>query len=360
MTDTAQPATAAETVVASDPIENAANAFKAELGQIATPEKRRDEQGRFAPTQPEAAEEEIEAEAEGEIPEADAESHDEEETGEAAEEAQPDPVDLPASWPSEKAELWQTLPPEAQAVIAEREGQRDAAVNAKFQEAANLRKAHEAEIIEAQTNGQKFVEAAEFVLQLAQPQRPARTMLDPSSSDYNPDAYHLANAQYEEQSQLLGQIAQQREQILAQQAQAAEARRLQQIGAIEEAHRPELLKLVPAFAGTDVAAKHAAAVEIIDYAKSQGIPEEYFQDLSGITSADLKIAWKAMQYDKMQKAKATVQPKAAKPAAPPVRPGVASSKSGIENAKRKGAFDRLARSGSVEDGAAVWKQFLKG
>jgi hypothetical protein len=73
------------------------------------------------------------------------------------------------------AEQWTSLPPETQAFIREREGQRESAVNAKFQEAANLRKAHEAEIGEAQTNRQAFAEAADFVLSLARRKsRPSR------------------------------------------------------------------------------------------------------------------------------------------------------------------------------------------
>ena len=47
----------------------------------------------------------------------------------AADDPQPPEVVLPRSWPADKAELWTSLPPEAQAVIAAREGQRDAAVN---------------------------------------------------------------------------------------------------------------------------------------------------------------------------------------------------------------------------------------
>ena len=56
---------------------------------------------------------------------------------EAPDEGQPEPVDMPASWSKEDAETWSALPADAQAKIAEREGQREQAVNAKFQESAN-------------------------------------------------------------------------------------------------------------------------------------------------------------------------------------------------------------------------------
>jgi GH24 family phage-related lysozyme (muramidase) len=51
---------------------------------------------------------------------------------EAAEEAQPDAVAMPASWSREDERLWSTLSPEAQARIAEREGQRDAAISLAY------------------------------------------------------------------------------------------------------------------------------------------------------------------------------------------------------------------------------------
>src|SRR6476620_7646280 len=167
MDETAQPDVAAET----DPIALGAEAFKVALGQA--PERPRDESGRFTSTaeaQPDEGEE-INAE-EGEEPGAAESDEDTDEGEEAAEEAQPEAVDMPASWSKEDAEIWSELPPEAKARIAEREGQRDAAVGQKFQEAANLRKAHEAEIIEARTNRERYAQAIDQVMSLVQPQQP--------------------------------------------------------------------------------------------------------------------------------------------------------------------------------------------
>jgi hypothetical protein len=62
----------------------------------------------------------------------------------------------------------------------------------------------------------------------------------------------------------------------------------------------------------------------------------------------------------MMAAKAQVKPKAQKPAAPVVRPGVTTPRSAIEATKRKAAHERLARSGSIEDAAAIFKNVFKG
>src|SRR3546814_10014442 len=47
------------------------------------------------------------------------------EADEAAEEAQPEPVEMPASWSKDDAELWESLPPDTQAKMAERIGQQE-------------------------------------------------------------------------------------------------------------------------------------------------------------------------------------------------------------------------------------------
>jgi hypothetical protein len=361
MTDTAQPETAAETEVASDPIADAANAFKTFDENAPDDEARpRDASGRFVSNQPEAAEE-IEAEDE-EQSEAEAESHDDdEETDEASEEDQPEAVDLPPSWPSEMAEQWTSLPPETQAYIREREGQRESAVNAKFQEAANLRKAHEVEIGEAKTNRQAFAEAADFVLSLARPQKPPVSMLNPQSNDYSPDQYHLLNAEFEQQSAILSNLYQQRQQVAQQEQSESEKQRQAFQAAIEEKYEPLLLKDVPDLA---VPEKQGQVLsEIARYAVDNGVPAETFTDPERaklVTSADLRFAWKAMQYDKMMAAKSLVKPKAQKPTAPVVKPGVTTPRSAIEATRRKAAHDRLDRSGSIEDAAAIFKTVFKG
>ena len=133
MTDTAQPLDAADPNVQ---LQNAANAFKA----LDAPERKRDETGRFASEAPE----EVDISDEGELPESDADTEGEEpeveateEDGEGeAEEAHP----LPPSWRAEDKELWETLPVDAQARIAEREAERDRGLNLKLQESANARK----------------------------------------------------------------------------------------------------------------------------------------------------------------------------------------------------------------------------
>ena len=69
----------------------------------------------------------------------------EEPSEEAEEEAESPAIDAPHSWSKEDKEVFSSLPPEAQAVVARREKERDQFVNAKAREAADTRRVVETE-----------------------------------------------------------------------------------------------------------------------------------------------------------------------------------------------------------------------
>ena len=361
MTDTAQPLAAAEpsTMSRDDAIAEAAQAFKISLGQ-AEPVLAAAEEAAEEAASGDATDDNDNIEApEAADPAGDgAESQDQDDDPEAAaDEAQADAIDLPRSWPADKAELWTSLPPEAQAVIAEREGQRDAAVNAKFMEAANLRKAHEAELGEARTSRARALEATDLALALIQPKAPPVSMLDAGSDDYDPDGYHLARAHYEQSLALLDDLAAQQQDLrsLQQREQAEQEGRLFQ--AINGATQDALLRDVPDIA--DKAKAPAMFRELIDYALGLGAPIELFQ--TPTTALEWHTLWKAREYDRLQAAKARVatDPKPApRKAQPPIRPGVTTPPGARAAARRQQNLARLERSGTIEDGAAVFRDFL--
>jgi hypothetical protein len=182
------------------------------------------------------------------------------------------------------------------------------------------------------------------------------SMLMPGSHDYNPDHYHLLNAQADEAERVVQSLSQQRKDALAQLQNDAEAREREALAEIETKTRPALLKDVPDL--SDPQKQVPVLQGLVQYAVQQGIPEYVFTDpeiARGVTSAQLHLTWKAQQYDKMKAAQGKVTPKAPKPAAPPVRPGVATSKSAVEAGQRKKVFERLDREGSIAAGAAAFK-----
>ncbi|MGZ8359616.1 MAG: hypothetical protein ACXWUX_03760 [Allosphingosinicella sp.] len=248
--------------------------------------------------------------------------------------------------------MWTRLPPEARAFIAAREGQRDAAVNAKFQEAAHLRKAHEAEIEAAQASRERYAEAVDQVMSLVVPQPPPRSMLDRNSPDYDPDAYHYRKALNEDVAAFLDRHAAQRQQLAAQ----AQTERFE---AINDATRDAFLRSVPDAA--DQAKAPAVFQQLIDYAVTLGTPAQLFA--TPTTALDWHVLWKAREYDRLQEARARVrqeprpEPKRPQPA---LRPGVPTPRGAAEQQHRASAMERLAREGSVDAGAAALKHLLKG
>lgn len=316
----------------------------------------RDDTGKFAPkAAPEPVEEEIEAAPVEEAAEIDAEQIEGEE---AAEEAQPEAVKMPVSWSKDDAEHWNALPPEAQTLIAEREGQRETAVNTKFQEYANARKASEAKIAEANANRDAYAEAVNTVLSMVSPVEPDPRDYGAGTGNYNREAFDLAVLNYRQQVATVDSLKQQRDAITSAQHEEAQKAEAARFAELEEIGRPKLLAAVPDIA--DKAKAGPALSAIVEYAVSQGIPESVFvENADTISSAELLLAWKASQYDKMQEAKTRVAPKAKAGAAPPVRPGVSTPRATQQSIALQKDMSRLAETGSIEDGAAIFRHFRK-
>ncbi len=341
--DTAQPL-AAET----DPnaaIDNAANAFKAfDEGE---PIKRpRDEQGRFAATE---TAEEYEAE---EPQEADAEAEDEDGV-EAAEEESAQP--MPPSWPADQAEHWNSLPPETRDFIAAREGERERAVNAKFQEAAIARKEATLERQEAANNRRQLIEAYEAVEARLQPVQPDPRAYGLGTGQYNREAYDMALLNYQQEMGQIEQIRAHRQAIAQQEAQEAEQAFMAHKNEIDREFTPALLELEPEL--TDPAKGQAFLEAVIEYGRKAGIDPDRFSEesLRTVTAAELVLLRKAQLYDELKSKAPAPKPKQAGPA---VRPGVSSPRSAQKAAVRTREFDRLNREGSIEAGAAVFKHFV--
>lgn len=352
MTDTAQP-------MAADPVATAAEAFKVSLGQTDT--ALRDDGGRFAKPEPEGEpEEEIDAEGEGVEPEPEAESDtDTDDDDEAADEAQPDAIAMPVSWAKDDGEIWAALPPEAQAKIAEREGQRDIAVNQKFQAAANLRTQNEAIIRSAAESRDTFAQLAQMTINMIKPVEPSITMLDYNSNDYDPDQYHMQRAQFDQQTALVKDLSTRQQQAAQAREQDEKAQEMARYNHINASTYDAFARAVPEV--SDQAKAPGVIKNLIDYAVAQGAPAEMFQ--TPTTALEWHMLWKASEYDRLQAATKRVgntpAPEVSK-AQPGLRPGVTTTRSATKQAQMAKNMKRLSQSGTIEDGAAIWKQYLKG
>jgi len=345
--DTAQPAAAAET----DPVADAASAFKA----FDAPAQPRDDSGKFASTE---IEEELPPEEpyaeEAEPLEAEADDGDnEEDEQEAAEEAQP----LPPSWGADDQDLWESLSPEAQGKIALREGERDRGLNLRLQETANARKAAQAKVVEVSNTLEHLSNVIGTVEGLYKTPEPDARAFGYGTEQFNEAAYRAAHQQWRETEGVLAQLKEQQSAAQKEVEEASNSAFSEWKQEHETQFAPKLLADVPEL--QDPARGQPVLDAMITYATENGIPAEVFSPESQeeITSAQLHILWKAQQYDRIRQGKTPPKPRSAGPA---VKPGVSSPRSAQKATQRKRVFDRNAREGSIESGAAVFKQFLKG
>lgn len=353
--DTAQPLAAADP---NTQLANAADAFKSFLNPP-DPQPRGDD-GKFVSTADEPEDDEPEIAQPGDVEESEDDQVDDDK---AAEEAQPEALDMPSSWSKEDAEVWTSLPPETQAKIAEREGQRETAVNLKFQEAANIRKANEAIVNEANANRDRYAAAIDEVLSLVTLEEPNPVDYGLGTDGYNREAYDLAVYQHRQAQQTVTALQQQRQDLAAQQAEEAERVARAAHAEIEAVGWPKFLGDVPDLA--DPAKGSQIVRDVVDYAKKAGIPDYVFDDpqaAKSLTSVELHIAWKAMQYDRIKEAEKRVKAgnPPPKPAQPAIKPGGIATRQSVQKSRLNKAQDRLAREGSVEAGAAVFKHLFKG
>lgn len=349
--ETAQPMLAAENVALDD----AASAFKAFTDPA--PAQPRNDRGQFAALSEEAEEDDelpVAQDAEDGIDDTD---DDEQEVDEAAEEAQPDAVDMPSSWGKEDAELWQSLPADAQAKIAEREAQREAGLNSKLMEAANVRKAIEAQAAEANANRDAYAQAIDAVVGLIATPKPDPARYGLGTENFDRDSYDIALYNWEQTQGQVQSLLQQRQAIAAQQEQEAQAARQSAFQEVEQAAWPKFVETVPELA--DPVKGRQIIADLVQYAVAEGLPQEVFQ-AGTVNSHEMRLLWKAQQYDRIKSAETRVKAgnPPPKPASPPVRPGGVTPRATVQANRLGKAQSRLAKEGSIDAGAAVFKHFL--
>src|SRR5215204_1976825 len=171
MDDTGQPAMAPETEpISLQDLANTFKAFDANPAQGDEPVVPRQADGRFAPrTPPPEADTQIEAPEEADEAEAgaaDAQDEDTDTETDAEEGATDEVPPLPQSWSPEKTAIWEGLPPEAQAYIAQRDGEMKSLLTVRTQETANARKAAEAIQAQAQAHRDNAMAITEAAMQL--------------------------------------------------------------------------------------------------------------------------------------------------------------------------------------------------
>lgn len=222
-----------------------------------------------------------------------------EEIGEIEEEVNKDEslaVERPHSWSKDNAEIWDQLTPEAQEIVAKREGD----VQSDYSRNQDQTKAEREKLKTSQNalnqQKEKFLESFEVY----GPKKPPIDMLDQESEAYDPDTYHTMNNKYEKAKAKADEVSKEL---------SAEDMKAQEVWASNELKTYK--EILPEF--VDPKTGQAFRNKLAEYgAKAMGITiEEIAKVFPNTPAVQMQMMAKAMKWDNaMAKKKAGgVKPK---------------------------------------------------
>lgn len=236
----------------------------------------------------------------------------------------------------------------AQIAEAYKDGLRQADYTKKTMQAAEVTKSAQAEISKAQQERQQYAANLDRMAAQLEAVLQEQQQIDwDTLSKTDPALWVEQRNLYEKRQAAYQQNMQQRQYIAAQQeAEQAEAKK-----AHIATQQQELLAKLPAW--KDAAKAGAERDAIKAYLKNEGYGDE---DIAGIGDHRAVIlARKAMLYDQMLSKATAATKKVATLPQKVERPGVADSP---QMDKRSAAYQRLSKSGRVEDAAALFSSIL--
>lgn len=295
------------------------------------------------PDEEETPEGEDDAAPEGEQPDdaAEADTDDEPETP---------AIEPPVSWKAEDKEVFAKLPPEAQAIIAKRESERDKAVQSKATEAAEARR--NAALAEEAIGHMQTQYAANLQHFLASdmPAEPDEGLLND-----DPVEYLRQDRQYRNALAQRAQAQQQIEAVASHQAQRAtqaeQAERAEQARILAE-HLPEW---------ADPVAGPKLAADITAFATAHGYaPEQLNQaGATDVMFLHQAMGWKAKaeKFDKTMSEKMTAV-RAAKELPKVTRPNAAQARVPAGDRREQAALNDLRTTGRTADPVALFEKYI--
>jgi hypothetical protein len=263
-------------------------------------------------------------------------------------------IAAPKSWPADMRDAFVKLPRDLQEVIAARESERDAAFNRQVNEAAEKRKAAEAELTAASSERRQYLANLSalidgLVQQSAGEFADIRTTGDlERMAAQDPQRYLRWQARRETLQAARGEQARLLEREQAEQAKRVRGFALQQ--------RRLLLEKIPELADRKTA--KATQAEMNDYLRGIGFTDQETEQWLDHRYA--LVIRDAVRYRKgQQAAKSAVEKKVVN--LPRVqKPGSGNDAKGEKSAQQKAAVTRIARFGTTDQQAAALDAILRG
>jgi hypothetical protein len=190
----------------------------------------------------------------------------------------------------------------------------------------------------------------QFGQRLAQDDAKLNDMLNPDSVSYDPEGYVREKARLDVEKQQLDNARQEHDRIQQQQQNEAHQTFLADVAEHEKA----LIEAVPDWGKDPEMAKKDLA-DIRAYAVSQGAPKELVDQ--EFRSYTLLLARKAMLYDQAQK-KTPATLKKVRKLPKVMKSGAKKEKVDPKARQHRVNMDRLRKSGSVKDAAAIFREIM--
>lgn len=278
---------------------------------------------------------------------------DEQDTGSG--EPQPAAIEPPTSWPADAKRAFAQLPPELQQTVAQRESEREATLTRRSQEAAESRRAFEAEQQAAAAQRSDYLRSLEQVMALAMPEAQALQNVDWMAVQRdNPTEFTRLQALKIGMDQRLGAIGQAYSQALQQQQQYQAQALHQRV----EQERNLLNTAWPDFA--DQARGNQLRGDLTKYLGdgSAGVTFSSAELNAAYDHRLMVLATKAMLYDRQLAARATANGKRDNPPPQLLRPGTSQGTDRGEGARLTGAVRQLGRTNSARDAGSLIAELL--
>jgi len=256
-------------------------------------------------------------------------------------------IDPPQSWKADEKTAWAKLPPEVQAIVARREGERDRYISTRSQEMAEERRASaEARL----TERGEYKQNLEKLLFVAAPEAEKFTQIDwQRLAAENPADYVRLTA---ERDALRGRIASIQGEIQRIDYQS-NAEREQQFGQFRQEQAQLLAAKLPVYADAERGPKFVR--ELTDYLQTQGFTP---QELAAVVDhRAILLAEKAMRADRAAAARNGAERQKA-PAPRVQQPGTKARSDTSASQRRNNRLAALERSGSERDAVAYLLEIL--
>lgn len=273
-----------------------------------------------------------------------------------SEEGQSDPraaaaIEPPKSWSAEDRAIFAKLPPEAQAIVARRESNRDGEVQRRISEIANERQGWEAEREAIQTQRNQYLQSLQQLTALAVPEAKQFEGIDwQRLANENPAEYVRLSGVRDAVLGRLGAL-QAETQRTTQAAQADQAKRFESVVAGE---RAKLHEQVPEFADAEKGPKLI------------GEMRGFLRDAYGFSDAEIgsvvdhrlvRLGYDLMRLRQADQARSTALQKRQNTAPQVQRPG-AVEREDNRDGRMRGLVGRLGETNSLRDAGRLLSEIL--